>query len=259
MGDRTRVRYAAYWNSEEHLPDTRCGFEKIAANSDIANNFISTMSEFDHEGVYAAGNLAAWASDFEHPELDHVVAEPEAPPQRGESLDWVDNVHIVFVAGHGARELCISFPSDHFGCRAYYKNMRLGVGLLRWLILGICDAVTDTGDSVMRVWSGPSEGDKEHPRRSLHLVCTAVGKFYENDIVAGRSSEFATSISLGTPVGSAWLDAEFDRSGGLKNVPIAIAFGVDEADAIARRDFGGLADRDLGPVVANWLAWKWRE
>jgi hypothetical protein len=178
----------------------------------------------------------------------------------GDALNMIDNTHLMYFAGHGARELSVSLASDHFGCRAFYTNMRLGVRRLRWLVLDLCDAVTedpDVNSSVARTWFGPTAGDSGHPRRALHLLCTFIGTEYPG-IDAGRGTEFVTAVSRGTPVGAAWLDAAFARSGDNTNKPIAIACGADRADAITRRDQGRLADRDIGPVSSNHLAWKWR-
>jgi Family of unknown function (DUF6345) len=250
MADVTRVSYGVEWNSADVVPGTICGFKKLPPAGDLASRFISTMRSLGHTEVFTYGNGDAWASDYEHPELG----------TKGDSLNWVDNVNLFFFAGHGASELSVSLASNHFSCRALYKNMRLGVKNLRWLVLSLCDAVIDTPSvdaSVTKVWSTPSDGDRAHPRRSLHMACTFIGEEAPGiDTSAGAT--FAHSVSIGQPIGNAWLDAAFDRSGSTANRPIVIAFGRDQNDARSRRDHGTLADRDLGPVESNWLAWKWR-
>jgi hypothetical protein len=256
MGDRTQVSYGVEWNSGTVVAGTECGFKQIVTEEAVAGRFRDTMRAFGHSEIFAWGNANAWASDFEHPEL--------SPPTREDdgSLFWVDNVNLMYFAGHGGNageDGWVSFASNHNGtCRAHYPKMRLGVKQLRWLIIDACEAVMDPGDSVMRVWSGPSDGDSQHFRRSLHLVCAVIGDGFASVDTEGRGADFATSVSLGTPVGNAWLDAAFARSGSAVSAPIAIAFGRDQADAVTRRDHGRLADRDLGSVEANWLAWKWR-
>jgi hypothetical protein len=256
MGDRTRIEYGVEWNSVAAVPGTVCGFDAIPTMKVYAQSFRDTMSRLGHKEIFAWGNADAWASDFEHPEINTSIPGDKSP-KSGNSLNWVDNVHMVYVDAHGAKETSVSLASTHFSCRAYYKRMRLGVKKLRWLILNICDAVIDPGDSVMRVWSEPSDGDSSNFRRSLHMVCAYIGE-PSAGADFGRPSEFATNVSLGMPVGNAWLDAAFSRSGDKVNAPIAIAFGRDEADATARREQSRLSDRDLGSVEANYLSWKWR-
>lgn len=253
MADRTLVSYGVEWNSAGVVPGTVCNFKALPATANVASEFIYWMRLWAHTERFLWGNGDAWASDFEHPEMTPT----------GDSLNWVDNANLVYVSAHGAAELSVSLASNHFGCRAYYTNMRLGVRHLRWLVVDVCDSVVGVdkpsiGASVMRVWATPTNGDAAHPNRSLHVVCTLIGSGYP-DVDTGRGGEFATSVSLGIAVGTAWLDAAFARSGDSVNRPIAIAYGRDEAAAIARRDHGRLSDRDLGPVEANWLAWKWRD
>jgi len=249
MADFTRVDFAVEWNSVNKVPGTICGFKALPAAWSVASAVIDTARSFGHTEKFVWGNADAWATDYEHSER-----EPN-----GNSVNWVDNTHLMYFAGHGAAELSVSLASNHHGCRAFYRNMRLGVGLLRWLVLDLCDAVTDKPDvetSVMRVWSSPTDGDAAHPVQALHVLCTFIGDAYSID--TNRGAEFVTAVSRGTPVGTAWLDAAFARSGKNVNRPIAIACGRDGPDAIARRDHGRLADRNIGPVPAAQLAWKWR-
>jgi hypothetical protein len=251
MADVTHVDFAVEWNSAAVVPGTVCGFEVLAAAWSVASGFLSAARNAGHTERFAWGNADAWASDWEHPQV----------ASTGDALNMVDNAHLVYFAGHGARELSVSLASNHFGCRAFYTNMRLGVKLLRWLVLDLCDAVTDDApdlhDSVMRTWVTPTRGDNAHPGRALHMVCTFIGTTYPG-IDAGRGAEFVVAASRGVPVSTAWLDAAFARSGTTTNRPIVVACGANGPEAIARRDNGTLADRDLGPVSAAHLAWKWR-
>ncbi|MFJ2102871.1 DUF6345 domain-containing protein [Streptomyces anulatus] len=248
MADFTRVDYGVQWNSAAPVPGTVCGFQAIPVIESVAAGVVALMRQFGHAEKFVWGNPDAWASDYEHPER----------ASNGDSLNGIDDVHFMYFAGHGARELSVSLASNHFGCRAFYTNMRLGVKKLRWLVLDLCDAVTDpVNDSVPRVWFAPTDGDSAHPLRSLCVLCTFVGESFAG-FDTNRGAEFATAVSRGTPVGTAWLDAAFARSGSQTNRPIAIACGMDAHDAQFRCDHGTLADRDLGPVPSNHLTWKWR-
>lgn len=250
MADLTKVDFAVEWNSAAVVPGTVCGFAELPAAWKVAESVINTARSFAHVEKFVWGNADAWATDYEHPER----------AANGDSLNMIDNTHLMYFSGHGARELSVSLASNHFSCRAFYANMRLGVKRLRWLVLDLCDAVTedpDIGTSVMRTWSAPTDGDSGHPLRALHVICAFIGTEFPG-IDTGRGGEFVTAVSRGTPVGTAWLDAAFARSGSNANRPIAIACGSSVADAAARRDHGRLADRDVGPVRSTHLAWKWR-
>ncbi|WP_396913917.1 DUF6345 domain-containing protein [Mycolicibacterium sp.] len=257
--DTTRVDFAVEWNSVDSLPTDLdagqdCGFEADASAWSVASGVINIARIFNHNEKFLWGNANAWATDYLHPEQD----------SRGESLAWIDNAHLMYYVGHGRREYSVSLPSSHYGCTAPYSKMRLGVRRLRWLVLDLCGAVSGrpaVDQSVMRTWSRPTDGDAEHPVEALHVLCTLIGDSYAG-IDIGHGADFIAAISFGTPVGTAWLDAAFARSGAGStvkwNVPIAIACGGDSADATARRDRGRLADRDVGPVPASHLAWKFR-
>lgn len=250
MADFTRVDFAVEWNSAAVVPGTVCGFAALPAAWSVASAVINTARNFGHTEKFVWGNADAWATDYEHPER----------ASNGDSLNMIDNTHLMYVSGHGAAELSVSLASNHFGCRAFYANMRLGVRLLRWLVLDLCDAVTESPSidaSVMRTWSAPTDGDSSHPLRALHVLCAFIGTEFPG-IDTNRGAEFVTAVSRGTPVGTAWLDAAFARSGSNSNRPIAIACGSSTADAASRRDSDRLQDRDAGPAPATHLAWKWR-
>ncbi|MFE7649760.1 DUF6345 domain-containing protein [Streptomyces phaeoluteigriseus] len=248
MADFTPVQYGAAWNSAAAVPGTICGFEAVPAIKNVAVGFADRMQTTGHSESFRWGNANAWATDFEHPERTST----------GMSLHFIDDVHLMYFAGHGAKEEAASFASDHYGCRAYYENMRLGVKKLRWLVLDVCDAVTfPVPDSVMRVWSKPTDGDAAHPEQALCVLCTFAEKSFPG-LNTERGGDFAVAVSRGTPVGTAWLDSAFARSGSRTNKPVAMACGATAHDALLRRDRGTLAERDLGPVGSRFLAMKWR-
>lgn len=254
MADLTRVDFAVEWNSAAVAAGTDCGFEALPAAWSVASAVINTAHNFGHVEKFTWGNADAWATDYEHPER----------AATGKSLEMIDNTHLMYYSGHGRAEFSVSLASNHFGCRARYANMRLGVRRLRWMVLDCCDAVTGNPNdkpsisaSVNRVWSAPTDGDSSHPMRALHVLCAFIGTEFPG-IDTNRGAEFVTAVSRGTPVGTAWLDAAFARSGSNANIPIAIACGRDGADAVARRDNGRLSDRDAGPAPSTHLAWKWR-
>jgi hypothetical protein len=249
MADLTSVQFGAEWNNASPVPGTICGFEAVPAIKNVAVGFADRMQKLGHSESFRWGNANAWVTDFEHPERD----------PNGRSLHWIDDVHLVYFAGHGAKEEAASFASDHFGCRAQYRKMRLGVKKLRWLVLDVCDAVVFPVDqSVVRVWREPASGDSGHPQQGLCVVCTFIEHGFPG-IHTSRGDDFAVAVSRGTPVATAWVDTAFNRSGSDKNRPIAIAYGATVAEATARRDRGTLAERDLGPVSSSAMAWKYRD
>ena len=230
-------------------PGSSCTFGAVNEYTFVAGGVQKAALDFGHTQRFAYANDNAFASDYEHPEVN----------ANGDSLNMIDNVHLMYYADHGATETGIGF-TNHFNCLAFYANMRLGVKLLRWMVLDVCGAVSDSpsvGESVMRTWSRPTDGDSAHPLRALHVLCGFIGLSYAG-IDTGRGKEFVTAISRGQAVGPAWLDAAFARSNGVANLPVIIAPGSSGADAAARRDNGRLADRDAGPAPATHLAWNWR-
>jgi hypothetical protein len=245
------VTYGVHWNNAAPAAGTSCSFTAIPVIASVASGVISAMQGMGHIQRFVRGNENAWATDYEHPEV----------ASTGQSLtsDGIDSVALMYYAGHGLPEVSASLASDHFGCRAFYSNMRLGVRELRWLVLDLCGGVAgpDVSSSVNMVWSEPTNGDSARPLEALHVLCTFIDESFAG-FDTGRGGEFATFVSHGAPVGSAWLDAAFARSGAQTNKPIAIACGADEADARFRLDNGRLADGAGGPVPSRSLAWKWR-
>lgn len=248
------VTYGVHWNNTAPFPGTTCSFVAIPVVESVAAAVVATMRNLGHSERFLWGNKNAWGTDYDHPEM--------VSTGRSLSDGGIDSVHLMYFAGHGAPEQAVLLASDHFSCAAFYNNMRVGVQQLRWMVLDLCGGVTgasdaDIGASVMRVWSGPTDGDSARPLRALHVLCTFIDESFAG-FDTNRGAEFATAVSRGTPVARAWLDAAFARSGAQTNRPIAIACGRDQADARFRRDNGSLADRDAGPVPSNSLAWTWR-
>ncbi|MFD4181076.1 DUF6345 domain-containing protein [Rhodococcus sp. NPDC058514] len=248
MATVTRVDYGVEWTSVGPAAGTSCSFEALAANWSVASAVLNSAQSFGHTRKFAWGNADAWAADYEHPEQ----------ATNGDSLNMIDNVHLAYYVDHGASETGIAFASNRFNCLAFYARMRLGVKLLRWMVLDTCSAVIDPVDaSVMRTWSAPTDGDSAHPLQALHVLCAFIGISYPG-IDTNRGAEFVTAVSRGTPVGPAWLDAAFARSGSAVNRPIAIAPGNSGANADFRLSNDRLSDRDAGPAPATHLSWMWR-
>ena len=250
MAAVVRVDFGVEWTSDGPAAGTSCSFQALPANWSVASAVINTARSFGHVEKFVWGNADAWASDYEHPER----------VSTGDSLNMIDNTHLMYFVDHGATETGIAFASNHFNCLARYANMRLGVRLLRWLVLDTCGAVSDNPNvdtSVMRTWSAPTDGDAAHPLQALHVLCAFVGLSYPG-IDSNRGAEFLTAVSRGTAVGPAWLDAAFARSGSAVNRPVAISPGNSSANASARLNNSRLTDRDAGPAPATHLAWMWR-
>jgi hypothetical protein len=108
MADLTRVDFAVEWNSAAVVPGIVCGFEALPAAWKVAEAMINAARSFQHTERFVRGNADAWATDYEHPER----------AATGDSLNNIDNTHLMYFSGHGARELSVSLASDHFGCRA---------------------------------------------------------------------------------------------------------------------------------------------
>ncbi|MFJ8475788.1 DUF6345 domain-containing protein [Kitasatospora sp. NPDC094011] len=234
----------AEWNSGEPH-DVGCSFTAIPREQDLAAGVIQAANSQGQNVIFGLGNADTHAVHWWHPEI-----VPGA-----QSLEWIDAVNLVYFAGHGKTSSTgLSLASTDGQCSVWYQWMRLGVQYLRWLVLDLCDGVSDD-INVMQTWWTPTRGDSSHPNQSLHVLCTFVGPGHVNDSDVQRGADFINSITAGTPISKAWLDAAFEP--GLK--PITIAFGVDDADALNRLNTETIANAAHNPVPSDSLHWFWRQ
>jgi hypothetical protein len=237
------VTFAVEWNSESSA-GTDCSFEAVATNENLAAALFAAMAKRGHSSTFLWGNGNAWASDWDHPDFG------------GDSLNWTDNVEMMLWSGHGivpGSDEGILFPSNHPSCASMLASWKLGAKRLRWVILDCCDVVRGNDAASIRA---SVLGSPTNAASGVHIILSLIGDMWSG-IDTNRGFEFAWAASDGVPIGSAWLDAAWARSGDNVNKPIVIAFGWDRDDAIRRRDFETLDARD-GGVDPNWVAWKWR-
>jgi hypothetical protein len=237
------------WNSADPPPNDVCSFVALPSTFYVAAqlmaeaNAVTDRSQYvGFDVIFDRGNADTKAVHWWHPEI---VAG-------GESLQWIDSVDLVYFTGHGTiQSTALTLASTDDNCHVWYAYMRLGVQSLRWLVLDLCDGVSDDID-VMKTWWTPTRGDSGHLNQALHVLCTFAGVNY---LDIERGSNFVNAIAAGTPISKAWLDAAFEP--GLK--PIAIAFGSDDADALNRLNTETLTNAPSGSVPSNWLHWRWRQ
>jgi hypothetical protein len=240
------------WNSADPPPNDACSFVALPSTYYIATQVIIEANAVGYrpppyvaafDVLFNKGNADTKAVHWWHPEI----------VPGGESLQWIDSVDLMYFVGHGTlQSTALSLASTDGHCHVWYDYMRLGVQSLRWLVLDLCDGVSDDID-VLKTWCKPTRGDSGHPNQTLHVLCTFAGVEYPNNIE--RGANFISAIAVGTPISSAWLDAAFEP--GMK--PIAIAFGSDDADALNRLNTETLRNAPSGPVSSNSLQWFCRQ
>jgi hypothetical protein len=210
------------------------------------------MRAFGHEQIFDWGNDNAWQTDFDHPDFG------------GDSLNWSDDVHFCYFAGHGGqfhweqrRAMQIAFSSPHnptiAPCGSLSPQWRLGAKRLKWFVLDSCQVVKGTDASeVVEVWGGPMQG--------LHLLFSFIDVQRVGPNTRNRRVSFATDICNGKALANAWVDTAYawDNPNEQPSRPIAIAAGVSRDDAINRRENETLDWVSFDVSSTNWLAWKWR-
>jgi hypothetical protein len=94
-----------------------------------AEGFYNALSATRH---FAWGDDLAWDQDFEQENLG-------SPPSGTDSV-WVDNVDMVYFAGHGTESSFIfGVPIDDMEAKA--SEIRWGDGRLKWIVLDACDVL----------------------------------------------------------------------------------------------------------------------
>ncbi len=219
----------------------------------IAWSFLAAMGSFGHHEVFNWGNTNAWSSDFDHPDFG------------GDSLNWSDNVHFCYFAGHGResgfegkRVQALAFSSNHTPpnlapCFTMSAQWRLGVKALKWFVLDSCQVVLNTNpDHIWKRWAEPMQG--------IHLLLGFIDINRVGPNTYNRRVSFAFDICRGRALANAWLDTAYgwEHPDDPVTRPIAIAAGASRDEAINRREYEILDWGIFNVASTNWLAWKWR-
>jgi hypothetical protein len=209
----------------------------------LAEGFCHMMRYHHHGLEFVRGNGNAHERDFTHNDFC------------GDSLNNVETLNFCYFAGHGGNVPDFHVMSINFGCledtqTSQSMRWKLGSGGLKWMVLDTCSLVCNTdAEHIVRSWA--------HPMRGLHMLFGFVGNdstcWSTNDV----GSDFADSAGTGGKLARAWLDAA--SSVWTDNVPIAIAAGVNQSDAVDRRENENTDYRDRAVPSTNWLAWGYRE
>lgn len=218
----------------------------IQYSDDLAEGFYRMMRYHHHMAVFCRGNGDADGAHFNHPDLFPGC----------DSLNNVDAVNFCYFSGHGGNltdlnEFSIAFGDDAAFGTASTMYWKLGVRALKWIVFDTCSLVCNAEtEHVLRSWAGPMKG--------VHIVFGTIGP---NNTVWSTSdvgSDFADWAGTGRELSLSWLEAASSWVW-TDNVPIAIAAGVDRADAVDRRDHETTDWRDRGISNTNALAWMYRE
>lgn len=223
-----------------HFHAGACNQNNLSHRADHAQGFQNSMTSHGHLPIFDWGDDNAWETDFRHPDFG------------GDSLNWTDNVDFCYFSDHGgnwSNIMHIAFAIAHGNCLGSSDQWRLGVRMLKWLVLDCCQAVLGTdGASVGNVWFGPIQG--------THMVFGFVNDGHDSWWNSSLGSDFGNDAGGGGGLSNSWLDHAY--SFWLGDTAIAIAAGGTQADAINRRENESI-NWFFFPVPAdNWLAWKWR-
>jgi hypothetical protein len=212
------------------------------------------MGSFGHHEIFNWGNDNAWSSDFDHPDFG------------GDSLNWSDNVHLCYFAGHGRnsgfdgkRVQSLGFSSNHAPpnlapCFTMSAQWRLGIKRLKWFVIDSCETVRNTDPShIAKVLGRPMQG--------IHLVFGFIGLQWVGPNTYNRRVSFAFDICRARALANAWVDTAFGWENPNDPVtrPIAIDAGASRDEAINRREYETLDWAIFDVASTNWLAWKWRD
>ena len=232
------VTVGVEWINDFH--SDACSQNQLVYMNTHAEGFQNAMAAHGHVKVFDWGDDNAWETDFRNP----------ASGSGGDALNWSDNVNFCYFADHGGNwsdTMHIAFSSAHNQCLGSSDTWKLGAKNLKWLVLDVCDGTLDTtGDAVGGVWFGPMQG--------IHMIFTFVN--LTSPWSADEGSDFGGDAGSGQALSNSWLNRTFSSS--ISNMPIAIAAGASQAEAINRRENETVNWRDYGVTSTSWLAWKWR-
>lgn len=238
MGTYFKVRVGAEWINNWH--NDACKQNNLSYRDDHAKGFYNEMGAKGHIKVFCWGNDDAWERDFRHPDYG------------GDSLNWLDNVHFCFYSDHGgnwSNIMHIAFSRARDKCLGSSNKWKLGVKMLKWLVLDCCQCVLNTSKShIAAVWFPPAQG--------VHMIFGFVGNGHDSWWTDDMGRNFAKKAGAAYKLKNAWLDVAY--SYWLDDNPIALAFGATEAEAIHRRENETINWKYYNVTSANWVAWSYR-
>lgn len=232
------VRVGAEWINTFHSGP--CAQDNLSYRDDHAVGFYNEMKSHGHTGVFCWGEDNAWETDFRHPSFG------------GDSLNWTDNVHFVFYSDHGgnwSNTMHIGFAVSHGKCIGASNEWKLGIKMMKWLVLDCCQCVLNTSSShISAVWFTPAFG--------VHMIFGFIGNGHDSWWNAGLGSDFGDQAGSGGRLANNWIDDAY--SWWLGDSSIALAYGSSQAEAINRRENETINWLYYNVSSANWLAWKYR-
>jgi hypothetical protein len=232
------VRVGVEWINYFHAP---CNQNNLDYRDDRAEGFYNSMGNHGHTKVFDWGNDNAWETDFRD------------PSSGGDSHNWADNVHFCFFSSHGGLSGAIKticFAVRHTDCNGASNQWRLGSNRLKWLVLDCCHGVDNTSvGHIVSVWGAPMRG--------VHLVFGFIGLGHDGWWTDDLGEDFGDDAGTGSRLANAWLDRAY--SYWYDDYPIAIAAGVNKADADNRRENETINWRDSGVASTGYLSWKFRD
>jgi hypothetical protein len=224
------------------------GLTNLDYSDDNANAFYNHMKKKGHIGVFNWGNDNAWETDFRHPDSNR-----EGATQKGDSLNWIDNVHFLYFGDHGncnSTTKTIFFSRSHDFCDSSSDTWKLGVKMLKWMVLNCCRGVLNTDPThIGTVWFPPAYG--------IHMIFGFIDLSYDTWWFRDIGKDFGDHAGGGNRLANAWLDAAGSDWGW--NHPIAMAYGATKEEAIDRLANETIAELNHDVSSPNWIAYKWRD
>ncbi len=240
MSTTVKIRVGAEWIQDFH--NDPCAQNNLSYRRTHADDFCNQMVAHGHTKVFEYGDDNCWETDFRHPSFGN----------GGDSLNFSDNVHMCYYSDHGGNwnnTFHIAFSKSHNQCLADSPTWKLGSKMLKWLILDCCDMVLNTdGGHIIATWYPPAHG--------IHMVFGFVNVGHDSWWNRNVGNDFGNDAGSGAVLSNAWLNAAY--SWVLGDHPIALAYGVNQADAVNRRDNECINYRDFDIASVGYMAWKYR-
>ncbi|HEY3267810.1 MAG TPA: DUF6345 domain-containing protein [Armatimonadota bacterium] len=225
----------------EYTLTDACGNPTLPNAGNNVSGFVNTMQVFGHTRRFVYGNSAYWPDDL----IDCSVSG-------GKDCYYGDTVNYLYVSSHGgsdATRFRITTGVTHTidgqsTCRAWTSNpstgtqwWKMGDGSVRVLLLYTCHGL-ELSD--LPHWDPVAQG--------LHVITGGSGNMYDS---GSAGSNVAFWGNLGLTIKSAWFN---NVSADTK---VVMAYGVNQADAINRRDNERFSWSTSRLGTKTWRAWSW--